>query len=257
MTAREQRRTLRKETRFGHSYLLDGKKCQGVTTIISKGLPKPALMHWAAKVAGETAVRDLEVWKEMPEASAIDWIKSAHKRDRDRAGNRGTEVHNLAERLRDGAEIDVPAELAGHVDSYIQFLEDWQPTPVLIEGVVGNRKHHYMGTFDSIEDMGGERWLLDIKTNRSGPFGEVALQLAAYRFAEFYLDADGAEQPMLEVDRCGVVWVTDTGYEVYEYRCDELTFRTFLYVQQVARFMDKAKDYKSEALPLPELEEVA
>lgn len=250
-------KTLRKETRYGHSYLLDGKKCSGVTTIISKGLPKPALMPWAAKEAAHCAVHEHHLWSEMPEQSAIDWIKNAHKRNRDEAARRGTEVHNLAEQLRDGAEIDVPAELAGHVDSYLQFLQDWEPSPVLIEGVVGSRTHHYMGTFDSIEDMGGERWLLDIKTNRSGPFGEVALQLAAYKYAEFYLDADGAEQPMLEVDRCGVIWVTDTGYEVYEYRCDEATFRTFLYVAQCARFMDEANTYKSEPLSTPETEVAA
>lgn len=245
-------RTLRKETRYGHSYLLDGTKCPGVTTIIGKGLPKPALMHWAAKVAARCAVQEHAIWSTMPEASALDWIRTAHTRDRDAAGNRGTEVHGLAEQLRNGAEVDVPAELVGHVDSYIQFLADWQPEPLLIEGVVGSRKHRYMGTFDSIEDMAGERWLLDIKTNRSGPFGEVALQLAAYRYAEFFLDADGQEQPMLEVDRCGVVWVTDTGYEVYEFKADQDTFRSFLYVQQVGRFLANADSYRSEPLPIPQ-----
>lgn len=251
-------KTLRRETRYGHSYLLDGKKCPGVTTIIGKGLPKPALMPWAAKEAAHCAVNDHHLWSEMPEQSAIDWIKNAHKRNRDEAARRGTEVHGLAEQLRDGAEIDVPAELAGHVDSYLAFLNEWKPEPVLIEGVVGSRTHHYMGTFDSIEQMpDGRMALLDVKTNRSGPFGEVAAQLAAYRFAEFYLDADGAEQPMPEVDWCGVIWVTDTGYEVYEYKADETVFRQFLYIAQVAQFTDDCKGYKSEALPVPDWSEVA
>ena len=251
-------KTLRRETRYGHSYLLDGKKCPGVTTILSKGLPKPALMPWAAKEAALCAVHERHLWADMPEQSAIDWIKGAHRRNRDAAANRGTQVHHLAEQLRDGAEVDVPAELAGHVDAYLAFLEEWRPEPIQVERVVGNRRHHYMGTFDSIERLpDGRLALLDIKTNRSGPFGEVALQLAAYRFAEFLLDDDGNEQPMPEVDWCGVIWVTDTGYEVYEYRCDEATFRTFLYVQQCARFMDEADTFKSEPLPAPEMEAAA
>jgi hypothetical protein len=251
-------KTLRKETRYGHSYLLDGAKCPGVTTIISKGLPKPALMPWAAKEAALCAINERHLWETMPEASALDWIKNAHRRNRDAAANKGTLVHDLAEKLRDGAEVEVPAELAGHVDAYLTFLNEWQPEPLHIERVVGSRTHRYMGTFDSIERMpDGRVALLDIKTNRSGPFGEVALQLAAYRYAEFILDDDGAEQPMPDVDWCGVVWITDTGYEVYEYRCDEATFRTFLYVAQCARFMDEADTYKSEALPVPNWAEVA
>jgi hypothetical protein len=214
-------------------------------------------MYWAAKVSAETAVRDRKVWEEMPESSAIDWIKQAHRRDRDAAANRGTEVHRLAEEMRDGAELDVPEELVGHVDSYVQFLADFAPEPLVIEGVCGSRKHHYMGTFDSIEDMLGERWLLDIKTNRSGPFGEVALQLAAYRSAEFLLDAEGREQPMPAVDRCGVVWVTDTGYELFEFQAGAAEFRSFLYVQQVGQFLERADSLKSEPLPIPEPEEAA
>lgn len=248
-------KTLRKETRYGHSYLLDGAKVPGVTTILSKGLPKPALMPWAAKEAALCAVNERELWQAMPEQSAIDWIKGAHKRNRDEAARRGTEVHNLAEQLRDGAELEVPAELAGHVDSYLAFLEEWKPEPLHIEGVVGSRKHMYMGTFDSIERWpDGSTALMDIKTNRSGPFGEVALQLAAYRFAEFMLDDDGNEVEMPKVDWCGVIWVTETGYEIYEFTANASTFRTFLYVQQCAKFMDEAKTYKSEALPVPDLE---
>ena len=54
---------------------------------------------------------------------------------------------------------------------------------------------------------GRQRWLLDLKTSRSGVYGETALQLAGYRFAEVYVDSGGVEQPMPEVDRCAVVWV--------------------------------------------------
>jgi hypothetical protein len=55
------------------------------------------------------------------------------------------------------------------------------------------------------------RLLIDLKTNRSGIFGETALQLAGYRHADTYLDEDGNEQPMLEVDGCAAVHITADG----------------------------------------------
>lgn len=36
-----------------HSYRLNGDKLPGVTTIIGDGLPKPALIGWAAKTIAE------------------------------------------------------------------------------------------------------------------------------------------------------------------------------------------------------------
>lgn len=243
-------KTLRKETRNGHTYLLDGVRCDGVTTIISRGTPKPALFNWGKKATAEAAVYEQDIWRDMPEQSAIQWLKTAPDRDRDQAARRGTEVHTLAERLRDGADVEVPSEMQGHVDAYLRFLDEWQPEPLLLEAVVGNRTHRYMGTLDSVERIGDEVALLDIKTNRSGPFGEVAFQLAAYRYAEFYLDAEGEEAPMPEVDWCGVVWVTDTGYELYRYEAGPQQFREFLYIKAVGDALARSKTYKSEPLDM-------
>ena len=224
----------------GHSYLLDGEKCRGVTTILGNGLPKPALIDWAGRTVAETAVQQRDKWDDMAEGAAIEFLKAAPRSDRDKAANRGTQVHTLAEGLTRGAEVEVPEELVGHVDSYIEFLEDWAPADPMIELVVGNRQWKYMGRLDLIATLGGERWLLDIKTNRSGPFAETALQLAAYRNAEFYLDsASGEELPMPAVDRCGVVWVRTDGYDLFPYKAGPDEFRSFLYVAEVARFMDR------------------
>lgn len=233
----------------GHSYLLDGAKADGVTWIIDNGLPKKALVGWAGRTVAETAVEQRDVWSKMSDGAAIEWLKQAPYSDRDKAANKGTKVHSLAERIVNGETVDVPPELVGHVDSYLQFLQDWQPTDELQELVVINRSHRYMGTLDLIARMAGEWWLLDIKTNRSGPFGEVALQLAAYRYAELYLDPSGAEVDMPEVDRCGVIWVRADGYDLYPYEAGPATFRTFLYAQQVAHFVEgTSKTVKGEAL---------
>ena len=121
--------------------------------------------------------------------------------------------------------------------------------PVVVEGVCGHRKHRWMGTFDLIADMAGQRWLLDLKTTRSGIFGETALQLAAYRHAEFYLDADGNEVPMPDVERVGAVWCRADGYDVIPVVADGGTYRMFQYAQMVARFTTGlGREWVGEAL---------
>jgi hypothetical protein len=234
-----------------HSYLIDGEKADGVTWIIGNGMPKPALVGWAGRTVAEAAVERRDVWKDMSDGAAIEWLKQAPYSDRDKAANKGTRVHNLAEHLARGEEVEVPTELAGHVDSYLAFREEWKPTDELLELVVINRTHRYMGTLDLIATLvDGQRWLLDLKTNRSGPFGETALQLAAYRYAETYLDpANGDELPMPEVDRAGVVWLRADGFDLYPYIADKAQWRIFLYCQQVAHFnQDGSKTVKGEAI---------
>lgn len=228
--------TKRIDSGRGHWYKLDGQKTDGVTTIIGNGVPKPALQHWAAREVATFAADNLELIGQLDRDARVDLLKGAPYRDRDKAARRGTEVHAHAERLVTGDEVEVPEELAGHVDSYIRFLNDWHVQAEHIELVVGNRKHRYMGSLDLIATLAdGQRWLLDIKTTRSGIYSEVALQLAAYRYAEFHTDGD-TEHPMPTVDACGAIWVRADGYDLVPVDAGPTTFRTFLYVQQVARF---------------------
>lgn len=228
--------TKRIDTKGGHHYKLDGQKVDGVTTVISNGVPKPALMPWAAREVATFAADNLELLGQLDREACIDLLKGAHYRDRDKAARRGTEVHRLAELLINDEEVDVPDELLGHVDSYLKFLTEFNPKPILVEPVLGNRKHKWMGTADLVCEMCDEIWLIDIKTTRSGIYGEVGLQLAAYSHAEFYLDAAGNEQPMPFIERTGAIWVRADGYDVVPVVADARIYRTFLYAQQVARF---------------------
>lgn len=263
----------------GHSYILDGDRCDGVTTVLSNGIPKPALVNWAAKTIAEWVGERIDIDPDSGHVDAtqlakslakigeknryakwpndgsvsrlafIETLKGVHWEDRDRAANRGTEVHGLAERIVKGEEVTVPDELVGHVDSYIKFLDDWQVQPVIVEGVCGHRRHRWMGTFDLVADLHGERWLLDLKTSRSGIFGETALQLAAYRHAEFYIDPDGAEQPMPEVERVGAIWCRADGYDLIPVEADDGVYRMFQYAQMVARFTTElGKQWVGESL---------
>lgn len=282
-------KTGRIDTKNSHSYKIDGNKAPGVTTVIGDGVPKPALVGWAAKsiaefvgeritptgdaselIAGLKAIDQRNVtekkykprWPlngDFSRLALIDTLKGVHWEDRDQAANKGTAVHGYAEQLLAGHEVDPPEYLIGHVDSYIDWVNTWQPQDSILEFVCGSRKHQYMGTGDLIATLAdGRRWLLDYKTNRSGPFQEVALQLAAYRYAEFIIGPDGLEQPMPPVDCCGVVWLRADGADLYEVKADETVFRTFLYVQQVARFCKADRsEFISDALTIDQIKEAA
>lgn len=234
----------------GHSYALDGAPVQGVTTILGKGLPKPALVGWAAREVAEFVASRREILTQLEDAELIDLAKNAPGRLRDRAANRGTEVHRLAERLAHGEEVDVPEELAGHVDAYIGFLEAFQPSAALIERPVFNRTYRYAGTMDMLAEtpeLG--RTLFDIKTSGSGIYSDVALQLAAYGHAEFYVDPEGQEVPMPEVDSYAAIWVRADAYDVYPIDVTEREWKTFLWIAQVAWWLDhRADQVKGDAI---------
>ena len=82
-------------------------------------------------------------------------------------------------------------------------------------------------------------------------FKDNALQLAAYRYAEFTIAADGAEELLPLIERCFVVWLRADGYDVYPYEAGPEVFREFLYIQQTARAAENSRDYKGDALVPP------
>jgi hypothetical protein len=231
----------------------NGARIPGVTTIIGDGVPKPALIKWGMNTTAAYAVDHWDTLAGLPVSERLTTLKGAAYAERDAAGKRGTEVHDLAEKLLHGQEVPVPDELAGHVEAYVRFLDQWDPTVVLSESTVYNLTIGYAGTLDLVVDMPGGRWLLDIKTTRSGVYGDNALQLAAYRYAEHWIDVDTAH-PMPEVDRCGIVWVRGDGYEVVPVEAGPDVFTEFRYVKRVARWQkDVSRTVVGEALNLADL----
>lgn len=221
----------------GHSYEIDARRADGVTTLIRDGMPKPALINWAANTTAGYAVDNWDDLSAMPLSKRLDVLKRARYVELDTAAKRGTEVHQLAERLSHGDEIEVPEELAGHVESAVKFLDEWKPEVVMTEAVVASRKWGYAGTFDLLMRLPDGRVVLaDYKTSRSGIWGETALQLGAYANADVFLDASGDEHPMSDLGITGgmAVWIRADGYDVYEVDLAQ-GFRIFQHVAWVAR----------------------
>lgn len=252
----------------GHSYIDTdtGERIPGVTTITNKGLPKEALINWAANATAEAAVDRWDEFGAMPPSARLKALQGARYAVTDAAKDKGTAVHALAERLVHGEAVTIPDGLEGHVQSYVRFLDEFDVRPILVEKVIYSAEHRYCGTFDLIAELldpddpepdpelrRRHTWLLDIKTSRSGIFGDIALQLAAYRYAEVWIDEDKEEAfEMPEVDLTGGVHVTADGYSLVPVEAGPAQFRAFLYVQQVGQFVEHSRDLVGEPLHSPQ-----
>lgn len=255
----------------GHVYKdANGNRVPGVTTILSKGIPKEALINWAANATADYAINNWDELTKLKPAARLSKLQKARYEDRDTAANRGTQLHLLAEQLVSGKEVNVPDELAGHVESYVQFLDDWDPNPVLVETTVVSHKHGYAGTLDLAAEFDEEHTrliaeqllmpellelgrpmlaLMDAKTSRSGIFGETALQLCAYRYADTYVSDNGDEQPMPEFDVVMGIHVRADGYDLRPIVAGPKQHREFLYAREVGYFADEtSKTYIGEPL---------
>lgn len=239
----------RVDTAKSHHYKdAEGRRVPGVTTILGDGVPKPALINWAANTTADAAVNRWDELDALPPAKRLDELRKARYAEKDAAANKGTLVHGFGEQLVQGKSVDVPDELAGHVEAYARFLDDFAVKPVHVEFSVVSYKHGYAGTGDLIAwvtepgAMVPELWLLDLKTNRSGIFGETALQLAAYRYAEFLLPSPIDQIPMPQVQRCGAIHVRGDGADLVPVTAGPEQHRSFLYAQQVAQWSKEAAD---------------
>lgn len=246
-----------------HAYYLtmdDGVevKLDGVTTLIGAGKPKPQIAEWKARMAADEAVNRWEELSKLPLMERRELIRTAANRDRDWAAQRGTEVHDLAERIAHGHEVEVPAEIRGHVESAVKFLDDFEVEVILTESSVFHERALYAGTFDlllrsNLPEHKGKVVLADWKTNRSGIFSETALQLTAYARATHYTDANREEHPLSElgITDTWAIWIRSDGYSVYPMENSADTWASFAHVAGVARSVgddEVAKGWKGPEL---------
>jgi len=244
-----------------------GERVPGVTTTVGNGMPKPALLNWAGEATAEYAVDNWDELAALPLSERLKKIKGGRYEKRDAAANKGTQVHQMAERLLAGERITVPDPLTGYVNACVQFLDDFDVRAVHVEAVVYSETHRHVGTTDLIADVllpdmpeyehiprredGYCRGLFDWKTSRSGIFGDVALQLSPYRHSEFLVLPDGEVIDMPPVDFCAGIHLRPDGYSFVPLLCGEEQYRDFLYVAQVARVVGDLRDLVGEPIVPP------
>ena len=205
----------------------------------------------------------------MAPSERLEAIRGARWATLQQAGERGREVHALVHRYVIGESVTPPDDLVGHFDAGCRFVDEWRLQELAIEVAVFHRgapeegrPHPYGGRFDLLGRLAdGALWLLDFKTSLRGVFMEYALQLAGYRYADFYVleddvDEQGAarEHPMPAVDRTGVVHLrADGSYELVPLQADYAAIEVFTAAQQVAAFATSDRDeWIGDALRPPE-----
>lgn len=142
-----------------------GDRLRSVTTILSGGVPKPALVHWAGNTVADSAIenlpqlvaasRDLARLREFR-----DWLTRAHTRKKDERAEVGSAVHAIIESRLLGTPLpesvmvgdvewamDGP-ELAPYLEHFARFERDWKPDWTASEMVVANHTDGYAGTLD-------------------------------------------------------------------------------------------------------------
>lgn len=237
------------------------KSLWSVTTIISGGAPKPALLPWGIKMTAEYAVANYQRLYAMASAAAGDpdalagivgWLKGAPYRDRDKKADLGTLFHSIAEAHALGKPRPlITPDVAPLVAQFERFLVEWRPEFVMSEATVYHVKESYAGTLDAIAVLGGRQVILDYKTGKD-VYPEVALQLAAYARAEAIYIAPGTSVPLPQIDGAVVVHVFADGYRVVPVEIGEPVWRSFRYVREVFRWMDiVSKEVVGEPLVAP------
>lgn len=235
-----------------------------VTTLIGC-LEKPALLYWAAEQTAELAVKTHRSLgariEDEGEEAVVKWLRDA--RFRPQKGQRsaselGTDVHAAIEEYAlTGVRPEVDDEVRPFLERFDEWAQEWQPVYLAAEAAVYNLTYGYAGTLDAICTIDGQTVIVDYKSSRksvgsdgkpSKPYPEAALQLAAYRHAEFlatwrarrfekyrrryYLlndDEKGLAVPMPEVSGAVVLHLTPEHADLYPVRTDAEVFTKFLH----------------------------
>ncbi|WP_333731750.1 hypothetical protein [Streptomyces sp. IBSBF 3010] len=229
------------------------KRYPSVTTVVDM-LPKKFLTRWYANMAADLALDSIEYLQRMADRDRVGakkWVAGAAWRyTNDRAGI-GSKAHDLFERMMRGHQIRRQSlDLEPYRANFREFMDTVKPVLVRAEDVAWSDTHQYAGSFDAwlrlrviLEDDGtwtldpdnvsGEAVWVDViadwKTSKS-VWPSVALQMAAYAFADTIIGPDGTEEPMPEFAGAVVLHITPEGWSLVPVYAPQLrsAFKWFL-----------------------------
>jgi hypothetical protein len=185
-----------------------------------------------------------------------------------KAGEQGTNVHNMIEAYLQGFKIswidenNRPRYTLNEWQmfcKFIEFFEKYKPELMVQEFTLVSDKLRFGGTVDFIGKINGEIWLLDWKTSNY-LHKTYELQLAAYAMAWNELN------PENKIQRTGILWLNSAtrgedkkglsiqgkGWQIKEFdRHYEDAFKLFLHTQAIweeenPSYKPKNLEYKME-----------
>ncbi|MGW0929574.1 hypothetical protein [Streptomyces sp. NPDC002644] len=228
--------------RGGSRFYVDhdtAEKVPGVTSILGMQA-KPFLTFWAAKMTAEAAVDNLAAVSAIAAGDrdgAVDYLKGAHRRYTKSRAEIGSDAHDLFERMiRDQRLGFVPSAMRPYVENFGEFLDTVQPELIRAEDVAWSDEHKYAGSFDAMlhvkEDGTPLTVITDWKTGKN-TYPDVALQMAAYGFADRLIDPEGNSVPMPVVDAAAVLHITDEQWSFKPVKFDADVFGVFLHLREI------------------------
>jgi hypothetical protein len=212
-----------------------------VTWAVSAGLPHYGITRARLNLAVDFAVNNIDTWQDLSDDQARKLITSEAERQWAAKRDLGVTVHDLIERaIKREPVAEWDRSLAPYLRGAKSFIADFDFRFELLEATVFSEPNRYAGTFDFIGRS--ERFpelglcLGDWKTGRSGVWPEHALQLAAYRHADYVLDDTDLILKLPKADRGLLVHLDgEDSYSVTEADISVATWGTFLSVLEVAR----------------------
>lgn len=187
-------------TENGHSYTLNGKKLTGVTTILGVVSKGDGLIQWSANMAVEYIIEKLSVdgslVVEKLTQSILDEAKTAHRRKKEEAGEKGTDLHAIIEMIIGTAimeskgiiskkwvkAVEMLVETPSKREQLTHFL-DWAKDKKFLESEkrIYSKDLWIAGTVDFVYEFNGEVYVGDVKTAKT-IYPVNFWQTSAYQF---------------------------------------------------------------------------
>lgn len=256
--------------RSGRYTLPTGEKLLSVTTTISKGVPKD-LVGWAtwetAKLAVDSVPKLVRLRGEVARQEAVNWLKGASDRVRDKAANFGSDMHDIAEAHALGKPIpELTVEQQPFMEAFLNFLADHEPVFHAAELTVAHPQDGWAGRCDAwieLPRLGDGIAVVDYKTGK-GTYPEACLQMSCYQRAQVGWLEDGTEIEPPKANRAYVLHIRpdknpDRGYALIPADTSDEVYGYFLAAQKVAEWsMFRSKSALGEPVVVPAVaEEVA
>lgn len=201
----------------------------GVTRIMDKGY---AFENWLKDQVAFSAAHNLDFLRELidkgGERAAAAYLSKLPDWERDKAGESGSKVHDLADRITKGLKPQVPAELVRHIQGELRFRRD-HPSKKRRSEVMTYSHAGYGSTVDEISELEGETVIIERKTGKL--YEQVRLQLAAQAHSDL-IGYGNKVYTMPKVKRTFVLHLRPDdyaeGYRLIEYHLTDEDFDAFL-----------------------------
>ncbi|WP_458085793.1 hypothetical protein [Streptomyces malaysiensis] len=244
-------------------------KYPGVTSVIGMIPKQDFLAPWNAKMAAERAVDSLPFIQQMVATAgrdaAVEYIKGAARAYTKVRSDIGSNAHDMFERMIRGEGglterdangdflVPVHPDMVDYRANFAEFLAVVKPQFAGAEDIAWSERHEYAGSFDIImvvmlsldafgrlrvdHENGTPHLLLGDWKTSAKTYTDVALQLAAYRYADYIVDADGNRRDMPEFDGACVLHITPDAWEFIPVVTDEEVFSYFLSLRKTFRWV--------------------